>query len=154
MFKEIKEHKEWINNILSHLECSVVSDFLVKFSNGTKDVSTQEWLVSIGVVEKLYKFFSKGTSPLYCYYSLSEHAALHVNAYNVVSEILLDSATTWTQPLVQNFASEKNLAILTKELFAADNSSGFIHGTKILSKVRTLLVLGLFSVLTSSCCSC
>jgi hypothetical protein len=65
VFKEIKEHKEWINNILSHLECSVVSDFLVKFSNGTKDVSTQEWLVSIGVVEKLYKFFAKGVFALH-----------------------------------------------------------------------------------------
>jgi hypothetical protein len=64
-----------------------------------------------------------------------DHAALHVNALNVISEILLDSATTWTQPLVQNFANEKNLAILSKELFADNNASGFIHGTKILSKV-------------------
>lgn len=46
---------------MAHLECSVVSDFLVKLSNGTKEVSTQEWLLNFGLVEKIYQLFSKGT---------------------------------------------------------------------------------------------
>jgi hypothetical protein len=58
---------------------------------------------------------------------------LHVNAYNVISDLLQDPS--WTRPLVQNFANEKNLATLSKQLFADGNTSGFVHGTKVLSKV-------------------
>lgn len=127
VFKQIKEHEDWVNNILAHLECSVVSDFLVKLSNGTKEVSTQEWLLNFGLVEKIYQLFSK------------EKESLHVNAYNTIMELLADPAITWTNPLVQKFASEKCLSILSKELFAEGNTSGFIQGTKVLSKLLLIL---------------
>jgi len=127
VFRQIKEHQEWITNILDHLECSVVSDFLVKLSNGTKEVSTQEWLLSFGLAEKLYKTFAK------------DKEALHVYTGNTIMELLADSSITWESPIVQKFVSANCLSILMKEIFVDGNASGFIHGTKILTKLLSIL---------------
>jgi len=127
VFKQLKSHEDWMNNILDHLECTVVTDLLIKLSNGTKELSTQEWLLSFGLVEKLYKIYSKSKEDL------------HVNVTNTISELLADSSITWESPLVQKFASAGCLSVLTKAIFEEGNTSGFIHGTKVLSKILYLL---------------
>lgn len=126
----LKEHPDHVFKIIDHLDCSIVTDLIVKIIACEEEYGgqgTQDWLVSIGFIKQMINKLS------------IEHTYLHVDLPLAISEILM--RTTTGSPIYQEIMSLENITLLFDLTLQPTNPSGFRYGMNMVNQILRLVAI-------------
>jgi len=126
----LKQHPIHISKIIDHLDCSTITDLIIKIISCEEEYEgqgTQDWLVSIGLIKQIINRLS------------IEHTYLHVDLPLTISEILMRANTG--APILQDITSEENISLLFDLTLQRENPSGFRHGMNMVNQILRLVAI-------------
>eukprot|EP01126_Amoeba_proteus_P059698 TRINITY_DN7821_c0_g1_i3.p1 TRINITY_DN7821_c0_g1~~TRINITY_DN7821_c0_g1_i3.p1 ORF type:complete len:402 (+),score=88.17 TRINITY_DN7821_c0_g1_i3:702-1907(+) len=131
----LKLHPEFLGNLLNHLNCAAVPDFisrLVGVEAEYEGKGTLQWLVDNKFVEQLIYRFSP------------EYVNLQSDLARTVVEIVVSSSES--SPLVQRFYVQENVELLLSLVLKEGNEHGFRSGLAVVSQLLRGLSLSSSSI--------
>eukprot|EP01126_Amoeba_proteus_P059697 TRINITY_DN7821_c0_g1_i2.p1 TRINITY_DN7821_c0_g1~~TRINITY_DN7821_c0_g1_i2.p1 ORF type:complete len:372 (+),score=68.66 TRINITY_DN7821_c0_g1_i2:168-1283(+) len=131
----LKLHPEFFGNLLNHLNCAAVPDFisrLVGVEAEYEGKGTLQWLVDNKFVEQLIYRFSP------------EYVNLQSDLARTVVEIVVSSSES--SPLVQRFYVQENVELLLSLVLKEGNEHGFRSGLAVVSQLLRGLSLSSSSI--------
>lgn len=124
VFSYLCKNPEIIDQFLQHMECPATIEFLTRLINIELDLegkSVSEWLVEIGLVEKLFSKLSL---------DFSTHHADVAQAIQDVINVSLPSS-----PILNSMLSSKNLDLLFDIMLNTTNPTAFKFGAPVLQRL-------------------
>jgi len=124
MLDFIKSQPQYLECLISHLNCAAVPDLILRLINSDADYEGQgvlQWLVDNNFVTLLISRFS------------TEYSSLHSDLARTVIEILATSSES--SVLLKKFSSQESVDHLIEQIFKTGNSSGFRSGLAVLSQL-------------------